>query len=72
VVHRITMPTHLMLDMAGGALLAASPWLFGFSDYVTTPHVVVGLFEIVTAAVTERRSGVVSHGHTPERRMAAR
>ena len=31
--------------MPGGWLLLVSPWLFGFADYVTVPHVVFGLIE---------------------------
>ncbi len=50
----ISVPTHLLLDIAGGAFLAVSPWLFGFADFVFVPHLVVGLLEIGTAAMTER------------------
>lgn len=50
----IPMPVHLGLDMASGALLAASPWLFGFADVVWWPHVIVGLMEIVIPMLTER------------------
>jgi hypothetical protein len=52
----IPMPTHLMLDMGVGAVLAASPWLFGFADQVYLPHLIVGLSEIVIAAISENRS----------------
>lgn len=52
----IPMPVHLGLDIATGLLLAASPWLFGFADRVWLPHVVVGLAEIVIAAMTQRHS----------------
>ena len=55
VVRRIRMPTHLLLDGMGGALLAASPWLFGFSEIVWVPHVVFGLAEIGAALMTEKR-----------------
>ena len=53
-VRRLPMPTHLALDMGGGALLAVSPWLFGFADVVWTPHLLVGLIEIGTAMMTQR------------------
>ena len=53
-VRRLPMPTHLMLDLGGGVLLALSPWLFGFSDYVWAPHLVVGLIEIGTSLMTRR------------------
>ena len=54
VARLIPMPTHLMLDIGSGILLAASPWLFGFHDLVWAPHVIVGLIEIVTPLMTER------------------
>jgi SPW repeat len=54
VVRRISMPTHLMLDLGGGVLLALSPWLFGFSNYVWAPHLIVGLIEIGTSLMTQR------------------
>lgn len=54
MVRTIRMPVHLALDAAGGILLALSPWLFGFAELVFVPHLVVGLLEIGTAAMTER------------------
>jgi len=54
ILRTIPMPVHLMLDMGGGALLAASPWLFDFSNYVFLPHLVVGLIEICTAMMTQK------------------
>jgi drug/metabolite transporter (DMT)-like permease len=53
-VRAIPMPVHLLLDFAGGVVLAASPWIFGFSDDVWAPHLVLGLIEIGTALLTER------------------
>jgi hypothetical protein len=49
----IPMPTHLMVDVASGLLLAASPWLFGFANEVYLPHLVLGLLEIGTACMTQ-------------------
>src|SRR5688500_7964844 len=46
---QISMRTHLMLDYASGILLAASPWLFGFADYVWEPHLILGILEIGAA-----------------------
>jgi hypothetical protein len=64
LVKKLQMPAHLLLDALGGLLLAASPWMFGFDERVWMPHVVVGLIEVVTAAITNtvpgyerRRSG---------------
>jgi hypothetical protein len=49
----IPMPMHLALDAANGALLAASPWLFGFDAEVSAPHLGLGLFEIVVTASSQ-------------------
>jgi hypothetical protein len=54
IARRIPMPTHLMLDLGGGLLLAVSPWLFGFSEWVWAPHLVVGLLEMGTSLMTRR------------------
>ena len=51
----IPMPMHLMLDVGAGLLLAASPWLFGFSGTVYWPHLILGLIEVGTAAMTQLR-----------------
>jgi hypothetical protein len=50
----IPMRTHLMLDLASGVFLAASPWLFGFAKKVWLPHLVMGLFEIGAALMTRQ------------------
>ena len=59
VVRVIPMPVHLALDAANGALLAASPWLFGFAEEVATPHAVFGLFEIGASLITKTAAGDV-------------
>lgn len=46
------MRTHLMLDLAGGVVLAASAWVFGFADRVWLPHLVFGLLEFGAALTT--------------------
>jgi hypothetical protein len=43
---KISMKTHLAIDMASGIFLAVSPWLFGFSESVYLPHVILGLAEV--------------------------
>jgi hypothetical protein len=65
----ISMRTHLMLDLVGGVILAISPWLFGFADYIWQPHLILGILEIGAALMTkqvpatERRQH--PHHHTP-------
>jgi len=49
----ISMRTHLTLDMLSGVLLAASPWIFGFSEFVYMPHLILGILEIGAAAMTQ-------------------
>lgn len=51
----IPMPVHLGLDFGGGLLLAASPWLFGFSETVYLPHLTFGLIEMGTALLTKTK-----------------
>lgn len=55
MVRKLSVPAHLGLDIAGGLLLAVSPWLFGFSELVWAPHLIVGLIEIGTAMMTEKQ-----------------
>jgi len=50
----IPFGVHLGLDVAGGLLLLASPWLFGFADVIWWPHVLVGLIALVVVAMTDR------------------
>ena len=63
VVRVLSMRGHLLLDLLGGALLAASPWLFGFANRVWLPHVAFGLFSIAASLMTRTR---------PESRALAR
>lgn len=51
----LPMPVHLGLDFASGLLLATSPWLFGFSNEVFVPHVILGVMEIGAALTTQTR-----------------
>ena len=52
----IPMPVHLILDFVASALLAASPFLFGFSNQapnVWLPHVVAGVGVIILVLVSQ-------------------
>ena len=71
VSHQISMRTHLMLDLVGGALLAVSPWLFGFADYVWEPHLIFGLLEMGAALLTKRTPGTERVGHRHPHRTQA-
>lgn len=56
VSKNIDMRTHLGLDALAGVVLAVSPWVFGFSELVWAPHLIVGLFEIGAALTTHLES----------------
>jgi hypothetical protein len=43
---------HLVLDVLGGLVLLASPWIFGFTDEIWWPHVVVGIAELGVVAMS--------------------
>jgi hypothetical protein len=53
-VRKIPMPAHLGLDVAEGALLAASPWLFGFAKKVYLPHLIFGAFALGAGLLTQK------------------
>jgi hypothetical protein len=55
VLRRIPMGTHLTIDTGTGLLLAVSPWLFGFSERVWQPHLILGIIELGTALTTQLR-----------------
>jgi SPW repeat len=64
-VRIIAMSMHLALDGVAGALLAASPWLFGFSGEVFWPHLLFGLFSVAASLVSRsdpRLHTLVEHG----------
>jgi hypothetical protein len=54
----IPLKVHLGVDVAGGVLLAVSPWLFGFAEVVWLPHLLIGLMEIVVPLITRRDARV--------------
>lgn len=54
VFRMIPMPVHLTLDGIGGAFLALSPWVLGFSDTVWVFHFTFGLAFLALALLTRR------------------
>jgi hypothetical protein len=64
----IPMPAHLGLDVVSGLFLAFSPWLFGFSDLIWLPHLIVGVTEIVIALMTDRHPTTASTSTSISRR----
>lgn len=50
---KLDMRTHLKMDYVTGALLAASPFLFGFRKKSWLPHVAIGLSELAIAYFTK-------------------
>jgi hypothetical protein len=54
------MALHNVIDVVAGALLAVSPWLFGFADEtanVWVPHVVVGIAAVFLGLTTKQAGG---------------
>jgi hypothetical protein len=54
------MAVHNLIDVIAGAVLALSPWLFGFADEGTNawaPLVVVGLAAIFLGLTTKQSGG---------------
>ena len=52
------MAVHNLIDIVAGALLLASPWLFGFADEsanVWLPHVIVGVAAIFLGLTTKQQ-----------------
>ena len=55
IIKVLPMPVHLMLDVAMGVVLLASPWLFGFADLIWWPHVLFGAIYVVVPMMSARR-----------------
>jgi hypothetical protein len=54
------MAVHNLIDIVAGALLAASPWLFGFADdgaNAWVPFVVIGVAAIFLGLTTKQTGG---------------
>ena len=62
-IRLISMRIHLVMDLIAAALLAFSPWIFGFSNIVWAPHLIFGLMELIVVALSVSVSGTeVKHG----------
>lgn len=60
VIKVISMPYHLMIDIAAALLLLLSPFIFGFSDEalnIWLPHVLVGIAVILVVVCSQREPG---------------
>lgn len=53
IIKLIPMRVHLMLDYFTGVFILLSPWIFGFSEEVTIPHIVVGILVVGYALLTD-------------------
>ena len=54
------MAVHNLIDIVAGALLAASPWLFGYSDEAANawvPFVVIGVAAVFLGLTTKQAGG---------------
>ena len=68
-IRLLSFRTHLALDAVNGVLLALSPWIFGFSDQVFIPHLLLGLIELGAVMMTRAD---VSDGPRARQARAAR
>lgn len=60
IVKVIPMRTHIVLDIMSGLLLAGSPWIFGFSNVIYLPHILIGALEILVALMTVTAVGITT------------
>lgn len=63
----LSIRMHLFLDILSGILLASSPWILGFNDYIYLPHLILGLLEIAVSVLTDPIPGPTENT-TSERR----
>lgn len=52
----LSMNAHLMLDILSGIMMMAAPWIFGFADEVWVPFVIIGVFEVLAAVMTNPKT----------------
>ena len=69
------MSVHNLIDIVAGAVLAASPWVFGFADEganVWLPFLVVGLAAIFLGLTTKQQGGYSYRRHDAGTATASR
>jgi hypothetical protein len=69
------MAVHNLFDIAAGAVLVASPWIFGFADdgaNVWLPFLVVGLAAIGLGLTTKQQGGYSYRRHDATPTTASR
>jgi hypothetical protein len=66
----IPIRMHMRLDFLGGLLLAASPWLFHFNNYVYMPHVFFGVTEMAVAVLTQTQPQTHHHARRTHHKHA--
>jgi len=82
IENALPLPAHLAADVVAGAVLALSPWLFGFADAglaAWLPYLLAGLGLLAAGLLTQptRAEGPivtrdVRHGHGPGDRSPGR
>lgn len=55
VSRQVPMETHLTVDAFTGAMVAASPYLFGFAKRKAWPHLLFGMLEVGAGLLTQRK-----------------
>jgi hypothetical protein len=58
---------HSVVDLATGFLLCLSPWLFKYSQTFLWPHLLTGIFYLLTTVAMNRRR--LPHHHNPKSKM---
>ena len=56
LIRKIPMSIHLLIDFTAGIFLAISPWLFGFSDKVYLPHLILGITELFVVLFSKTKA----------------